>query len=252
MAARLRLTEEMISELDRLTLVTHSYHKTVEQLREWGLLLQENDFLCTNQDCNSLDFTMQWYKEDSKQILEDLDVQHVGRVSSQNKIERHTVSKFYKYLRTQISEYMGQNFYNTPLCTQPITQVDESNPMNPITYHQPVVEADESLFTHLANKEGAWESQCWVIGAVDRLDGRFRVVAIGKERSQPKFQKFLRENVATNPQFGQYKTRVFTDGHKSYQFLRNAGYDHTVVIHDKGFGRGHQHKRITLIHCGPS
>lgn len=47
--------------------------------------------------------------------------------------------------------------------------------MNPITNFFPVVEADESLFTHLTSKEGVWEKQCWVIGAVDRLNGDFRI-----------------------------------------------------------------------------
>lgn len=31
---------------------------------------------------------------------------------------------------------------------------------------------------------------------------------------------------------------VYTDGHRSYRCLTSLGYNHTVVIHDGGFGRG--------------
>ena len=102
-------------------------------------------------------------------------------------------------------------------------------------FNSPAVEVDETLVTHLVNGRGVYESQCWVLGAIDRSTKEFVLEVVGNNRSQEKFKEFFAKHINTaigNP------TRVYTDGHRSYEFLSDAGYFHRRITHERGFGVG--------------
>jgi len=112
---------------------------------------------------------------------------------------------------------------DTPLGEQP-----QHGDNVPEEHAYPVVEVDESLFTH--RTENGVREQVWVLGIFDRGTGNCRMFVV-PDRASETLMPIIQENVAE-------ECVIYTDGWAAYQRLADLGYIHRVVVHAHGFGRG--------------
>ena len=87
-----------------------------------------------------------------------------------------------------------------------------------------VVEIDERLFTHSDGK------QIWVFGLYSRNTREARCFTVADRTAQnliPIIQTHVPEG-----------SHIYTDGWLAYIGLSDLGYNHTRVIHERGFGSG--------------
>ena len=97
---------------------------------------------------------------------------------------------------------------------------DSEDPLEQV----PVVEADESLFSHFGRE------QVWVFGLYDRGTKRVRAWVV-RDRSAPTLLGIIQDHVEEG-------TIIYTDGWAAYRNLTDLGYEHRVIVHEEGFGSG--------------
>jgi len=130
----------------------------------------------------------------------------------------------YGKVRRGISEYVIERLQGGPL----LGIVPQRGQNVPQEHRYPVVEVDESLFTHLT-EEGHRE-QIWVVGIYDGGTEDVRMFFV-ENRQANTLLDLIEENVDAN-------AVIYTDGWRAYAGLGNRGYEHRVVIHELGFGAG--------------
>ena len=76
-----------------------------------------------------------------------------------------------------------------------------------------------------------------MIGALERKTRRFICRVIGNTRNTEVVRNFIEQCVSTTPH---RKTLIYSDGAYFYSFLSQSNYAHTVVVHERSFGRGEE------------
>jgi len=92
----------------------------------------------------------------------------------------------------------------------------------------PVVEIDESLFSHIT--EDGVREQVWDLGIYDHGSDEFRMFVV-PDRTSDTHIPVITDYVAPG-------TVIYTDGWRAYGGLGDLDYDDRVVLHVHGFGRG--------------
>jgi transposase-like protein/IS1 family transposase len=132
-------------------------------------------------------------------------------------ISHKSVAKVYSYVRGLISNLVQMGYESDPLGIEP---QDAELPDDRV----PVVEADESLFSHFG------DVQVWVFGIYDRGTDRVRAWVV-RDRTAATLLPIIQDHVEEG-------AVIYTDGWLSYGGLEDLGYEHRIVIHEEGFGSG--------------
>lgn len=129
-------------------------------------------------------------------------------------INKNTVTDIYSSLRFHVSRYFKQKEEEYKLGD--VIEDIEDNELG--------VEIDESLFSHING------DQVWVFGIYDRKTSDARVFVV-ENRSAEVLIPIIQANILPG-------ARIYSDGWAAYSRLSELGFDHRVVIHEEGFGRG--------------
>ena len=140
-------------------------------------------------------------------FLQDFSLEEI---LTKTKISKSTSSQIYCKVREMISDYIQATYLHSPF----------QDPND----EELVVEVDESLFTH---SDG---NQIWVFGIYCRNTREARCFTVADRTAQtliPIIQTHVPEG-----------SHIYTDGWLAYNSLSDLGYNHTRVIHERGFGSG--------------
>jgi len=138
-------------------------------------------------------------------------------------LTKKTVGKLYSKLRSAISQYVTEFMQVEFMGEEP-----QDGPNVTEEHAYPVVECDESLFSHIT--QNGVREQVWVFGLYDRGSDECRLFVV-PDRTADTLENLILENVAPD-------TVIYTDRWEGYRNLNNLNYIHRVVQHNRGFGRG--------------
>ncbi len=246
MVSRLASVQEMLLEEETILDITRSHEDTLDWLYKKGLLQKEptcpkcwqkemkverdsskadlQRFRCRIRLCRgTASIRMGSFFEDSKltlieytRIIFHYFVKDMPRsqVIKELNVNKNTVTEIYASLRFLISEHskIGEMAYQLG----EVISDFEDNEFG--------IEIDESLFSHYNG------SQVWVFGIYDRRTSDARVFVV-ENRSADILIPIIQDNIVPG-------ARIYSDGWASYSNLSELGYDHRVVIHENGFGKG--------------
>ncbi len=147
----------------------------------------------------------------------------IKRCARELSISKKTIGKLYSKLRSTISQYVTE-----VLQADLLGEIVQEGEHVPEEHMYPVVEVDESLFTHTTL--AGVRVQVWVFGIYDRGSDQCRLFVI-PDRTAETLENLIIQNVAPD-------TVIHSDGWAGYGNLRNLNYIHRVVVHAAGFGHG--------------
>jgi AraC-like DNA-binding protein len=128
----------------------------------------------------------------------------ITRAADAVKMHRNTVSRYFSHFSNLITQHMQQH------------------PVAFATFD--IYEADEVCIKHVKLSDGAYASQVWIVGVLQRSTGRLRMEIVA-DRSAPTLGAFIRMHVPAG-------SVVCTDGWLGHSDV-GADYEHHSVNHSE-------------------